>query len=118
MALVQGKFLIQEKNKRTVETFFIILGYHIWYTKKYMLVISSREFRDNQKKYLDLVDNNQHIIIQRGKDKAYVLSQVSEEDQYFMDPNVKAHIMEGIADYEAGRVVKMSREERKKMLGL
>lgn len=35
-----------------------------------MLGISSREFRDNQKKYLDMVDNNEHVIIQRGKDKA------------------------------------------------
>jgi antitoxin YefM len=83
-----------------------------------MIVISSREFRDNQKKYLDMVDNNQHIIIKRGKDKAYVLSPVSEEDRYFMDPEVKAHINEGIADYKAGRVVKLTREERKKLLGL
>ncbi|AWW33243.1 MULTISPECIES: type II toxin-antitoxin system Phd/YefM family antitoxin [Echinicola] len=82
-----------------------------------MLVISSREFRDNQKKYLDMVDNDQHIIIQRGKDKAYVLSPVSESDEYFMDPKVMAHVREGIADYEAGRVVKMTKEERKKMLG-
>lgn len=83
-----------------------------------MLVISSREFRDNQKKYLDMVDNNQHIIIQRGKNKAYVLSPVSEGDRYFMDPRIVSHVMEGIADYEAGRVVKMTREERKKMLDL
>jgi len=39
-----------------------------------MLVISSREFRDNQKKYLDLVDQDEHIIIQRGRNKSYVLS--------------------------------------------
>lgn len=83
-----------------------------------MLVISSREFRDNQRKYLDMIDNNQHIIIQRGKNKAYVLSRVSEDDQYFMDPKVTAHVKEGIADYKAGRVVKMTREERKKMLDL
>lgn len=68
--------------------------------------------------FLDMIDNNQHIIIQRGKNKAYVLSRVSEDDQYFMDPKVTAHVQEGIADYKAGRVVKMTREERKKMLDL
>ena len=27
-----------------------------------MLVISSREFRDNQKKYMDLADSNQQVV--------------------------------------------------------
>jgi antitoxin YefM len=83
-----------------------------------MIVVSSREFRDNQKKYLDMVDDNQHIIIQRGKDKAYVLSPVNEEDQYFMDPNVKEQIMEGIAQHKAGQTVKLDKKEIKKLLGL
>lgn len=83
-----------------------------------MLVISSREFRDNQKKYLDLVDKNEHIIIQRGKDKAYVLSQVSEQDQYLMDPQVKAHIMKGIAQHLAGATTRIESEEFDKLLGL
>ena len=36
-----------------------------------MLVISSREFRQNQRKYFERVDNGEHIIVQRAKDKAY-----------------------------------------------
>ena len=38
-----------------------------------MMIVSSREFRDHQKKYFDLVDQNEQIIVQRGKDKAYVI---------------------------------------------
>jgi len=83
-----------------------------------MIVINSREFRDNQKKYLDMVDDNQHIIIQRGKNKAYVLSPINEDDQYFMDPKVKAHIMEGIAQHKAGQAVQLDKKDIKKLLGL
>ena len=32
-----------------------------------MLVISSREFRENQKKYFDSVDSGEQVIVQRGK---------------------------------------------------
>jgi antitoxin YefM len=38
-----------------------------------MLIVSSREFRENQKKYFDLVDQNEQVIVQRGKDKAYMI---------------------------------------------
>lgn len=48
-----------------------------------MLVISSREFRQNQKMYFEKVDKGEHIIVQRGKDKAYALTPVSENDVYF-----------------------------------
>lgn len=48
-----------------------------------MLVISSREFRQNQKMYFDKVDKGERIIVQRGKNKSYVLTAVSEDDIYF-----------------------------------
>lgn len=45
-----------------------------------MLVISSREFRENQKKYFDSVDNGEQVIVQRGKDRSYKLVPVTEHD--------------------------------------
>ena len=45
-----------------------------------MLVISSREFRNNQAMYMDLVDIKKPVIIQRGKNKAYKLLPVTEDD--------------------------------------
>jgi hypothetical protein len=46
-----------------------------------MVIISSREFRDHQKKYFDLVDQNEQIIVQRGKDKAYVIVPLNDADR-------------------------------------
>ncbi len=83
-----------------------------------MLVISSREFRDNQKKYLDLADEDEHIIIQRGKNKAYVLSPVSGGDRFLMDPKVKEHILKGIAQHKAGQTTRVDPEDFDKLLGL
>ena len=45
-----------------------------------MLVISSREFRNNQAQYFDLVDEREHVIIQRGKNKAYRLLPIGKDD--------------------------------------
>jgi hypothetical protein len=45
-----------------------------------MLVINSREFRNNQAQYFDLVDGREHIIIQRGKNKAYRLLPIEKDD--------------------------------------
>ncbi len=83
-----------------------------------MLVISSREFRDNQKKYMDLADNNQQVIIQRGKGKAYALTPVSDKDRYFMDPEVVAEIRVGIEQYRAGKTTKVNKEDLDQLLGL
>ena len=46
-----------------------------WYTLKFkdMIVISSREFRQNQRLYFEKADKGEQIIVQRGKDKAYAL---------------------------------------------
>jgi len=45
-----------------------------------MLVISSREFRANQKNYLDKADEGAEILIHRGKHRSYKLVPVAEDD--------------------------------------
>ena len=57
-----------------------------------MLVVSSREFRENQKSYLDKVDEGVEILIQRGKDKSYKIVPITEEDtviskEYILSPD-------------------------------
>jgi hypothetical protein len=44
-----------------------------------MKIVSSREFRDHQKKYFDMIDNNEQVIVKR-KNRAYKLVPVSEAD--------------------------------------
>jgi len=45
-----------------------------------MKIVTSREFRDNQKKYFDLVDNKIQVIVKRSKGKAYKLVPVTDDD--------------------------------------
>ncbi len=90
-----------------------------WYAKKYtMLVISSREFRDHQKKYFDLVDKNEQVIVHRGKDKAYILTPASDADLYLSNPEIKKRLDESIAQAKQGELVRVKKEDLTKMLGL
>lgn len=82
------------------------------------MVISSREFRDNQKKYLDMVDKNEQIIVQRGNKKAYALVPVTEGDRFFMDLEVMADIREGIEQARRGEVKTVAKEDIGNLLGL
>jgi prevent-host-death family protein len=80
-----------------------------------MLVISSREFRDNQAKYLDKVDDGEQIIVQRGKNKAYKLTPVDEEDVYFT-PEMLERIRKSIEQAKQGKVKSVS--NKKELLDL
>ncbi len=44
-----------------------------------MKIVTSREFRDHQKKYFEMVDNNEQIIVKR-KNRAYKLVPVIDDD--------------------------------------
>lgn len=83
-----------------------------------MLVISSKEFRDNQKKYFDLVDQNQQVIVQRGKNKSYALVPIHEQDRFFLDPKVIEEVREGIEEYKSGKTIKVGKNELDQLLGL
>ncbi len=83
-----------------------------------MLVISSREFRQNQKIYFERADKGEQIIVQRGKDKAYALTPVSESDIYF-NAEMMERIRESIKQAEEGKVKRISTsEEISDLLGL
>ncbi len=65
-----------------------------------------------------MADDNQQVIIQRGKGKAYILTPVNEKDKYFMDSQVMANIQEGIAQYRAGKTTKVDKADFDQLLGL
>ncbi|MBI9060907.1 MAG: type II toxin-antitoxin system Phd/YefM family antitoxin [Marinilabiliaceae bacterium] len=83
-----------------------------WYALKrnIMLVISSREFRQNQKLYFERADKGEQIIVQRGKDKAYALTPISEEDVYFNAEMVE-RIKQSIKQVEEGKVKRVTTPE-------
>ena len=83
-----------------------------------MVVISSREFRQHQRAYLDRVDAGEQVIVQRGKDKSYAVTAVTEDDVYFT-PEMVARIKRGLAQAERGEgVVVETRAEIRELLGL
>ncbi|MEA3479915.1 MAG: type II toxin-antitoxin system Phd/YefM family antitoxin [Bacteroidota bacterium] len=64
-----------------------------------MVIVSSREFRDHQKKYFDMVDQNEQIIIQRGKDKAYVLVPLNDADRLSVNDKLIHTVQEAETEY-------------------
>lgn len=85
---------------------------------KVMLVISSREFRQNQSSYFERVDNGEQVIIQRGKDRAYALTPIHDDDVYFNAEMVKK-IKLSVEQAKNGEVKRItSSEEINDLLGL
>ncbi len=72
-----------------------------------MVIISSREFRDHQKKYFDLVDQNEQVIVQRGKDKAYVLIPVNDVDRLSVNEELIQTVQEAEAELSYGKTTQV-----------
>ena len=72
-----------------------------------MVIISSREFREKQAEYMNLADNGEQIIIQRGKNKAYSITPVLKDDLYF-SPQLLEKIRKALKDAEEGKVTRVS----------
>jgi len=75
-----------------------------------MRIITTREFRENQKSYFDLAEKEK-VIVHRGKNRKPVLltpiEESEESDMYFSDPKVIASILRGIEDLKEGRVTRI-----------
>lgn len=68
--------------------------------------------------YLDLADKNEQVIVQRGKNKAYLITLITDTYRHFSDPAVKARIMQSLAQSEKGDVTTVKKEDIHKLLGL
>lgn len=75
-----------------------------------MVVVSSREFRANQRKYFDLARINDVVITSRSHG-SYRLVPITEDDTLINRAVLDAKIRQGIADYEAGKVYRMKESE-------
>ena len=72
-----------------------------------MLVVSSREFRDRQKSYLDKIDAGIELLIQRGRSKAYKVTAVSEDDTLMSKEEFFAKIDRSLQEAKEGRTFAM-----------
>ena len=66
-----------------------------------MRIISSREFNDNQKLYFDLADQNEQIIVQRGKD-------ITESDRLSTNPALINKIKDAERAIREGKTTKIN----------
>lgn len=83
-----------------------------------MLILSSREFRQNQKMYFEKVDNGEHVIVQRGKDKSYALTPITADDMYFNAETI-AQIKQSVLEVKNGETKQVSTvQEISDLLGL
>ena len=83
-----------------------------------MTIISSREFRSNQKEYFDRVDEGEQIIVQRGKDKSYIIMPTKKQD-YYISEEMKQKLERGLRDEQQGDTVSLkTKEDIAKLLGL
>lgn len=57
--------------------------------------------------YLDLVDKNEQVIVQRGKNKAYALTPITDIDRFSVNLKVIADIKEAEKAIKEGRVTKI-----------
>ena len=82
----------------------LVLKIHIFALnkRKVMVVVSSREFRANQRKYFDLARTTDVVITSRSHG-SYRLVPIKEQDTLIDQATLDAKIRQGIADYEAGK---------------
>ncbi|MPM21402.1 hypothetical protein SDC9_67846 [bioreactor metagenome] len=82
-----------------------------------MIIVSSREFRDKQKSYLDKVDEGVEILIRRGKNKSYKIVPVQEDDTLMSKEEFFAMIDRALEEAEQGKVTKLTPELRNELFG-
>lgn len=80
-----------------------------------MIVVSSREFRDNQKKFFDLAEKERVVIKRKNQFMELVPrgeiipeSVSPSNDPYFDDPRNIAAILEGVQQVKEGRVTRIN----------
>jgi len=76
-----------------------------------MLVISSREFRENQKSYLDKADEGIEILIQRGKNKSYKIVPVSDDDTLISKKDFFEKIDQSLTEIKQGKSTRIKTKE-------
>ena len=74
---------------------------------------TSRQFRERQKDFFDMVDNGEKVIIRRGSKHAYVLTPISQDDLYFTDEMIQ-RIKDSEREIKEGKGIKISSKENLK----
>jgi antitoxin (DNA-binding transcriptional repressor) of toxin-antitoxin stability system len=79
-----------------------------------MIIVSSREFRDKQKSYLDRVDAGAEILIRRGKNKSYRIVPVKEDDTLMSKEAFFAILDSSLHDIQDGKGIRIKGKDELK----
>lgn len=76
-----------------------------------MLIISSREFRANQKSYFDRIDSGEEIVVQRKGNKSYKISPISDDDTLMSKSQFIEKINTSLQHIKEGNATTLNGEE-------
>ncbi len=76
-----------------------------------MLVVSAREFRENQKSYLDQVINGVELLITRGKKQAFKILPVTNDDTLMSKEEFFAKLDKAKEEIKEGKFVEIKNNE-------
>lgn len=76
-----------------------------------MLVVSAREFRENQKSYLDQVINGAELLITRGKKQAFKILPVTNDDTLMSKEEFFAKLDKAKEEIKEGKFVEIKNNE-------
>ena len=83
-----------------------------------MLVISTRQFRENQCQYLSRAINGEDVILKSRKSGSFKLVPVSDDDTLMSKEQFDAIIEQGLQDIKNGKGKEYSLEELRIKMGL
>ena len=83
-----------------------------------MLIISTREFRTNQRQYLKRVIEGENVILKSRTEGCFKIVSVSEDDTLISKEQLDAIIEQGLQDIENGKGKEYSLEELRIKMGI
>ena len=82
-----------------------------------ILQVSSRQFREKQKTFLELADIGEQVVIKRRSKQAYLLTPINDDDLFFT-PEMLEKIDLSIQQAKNRTVKELTPELQKELLGL
>ena len=83
----------------------------------HVIEVTSREFRTNQKTYLDYADEGVKIVIRRKRKTSYILTPMEDSDLQ-LSPELILRIEQGLQEIREGKTKRYTMEELKQRMGL
>ncbi|MCC8177289.1 MAG: type II toxin-antitoxin system Phd/YefM family antitoxin [Bacteroidales bacterium] len=76
-----------------------------------MIIISTREFRANQGKYLRMVKEGQDVVLKTRSEGSFKITPVSEDDSLMTEEQFYAMVNSAIEEANRGEVYEMREDE-------